>query len=53
MDAKIIKLQEIEKRYLEINDLLMNEDIVSDVKKYTKLSKEQASLKAAYEAYQN
>ena len=53
MDAKIIKLQEIEKRYLEINDLLMNEDIVSDVKKYTKLSKEQASLRGAYEAFQN
>ncbi len=53
MDAKIIKLQEIEKRYLEINDLLMQEENVSDVKKFTKLSKEQASLKAAYEAYQN
>ena len=53
MDAKIIKLQEIEKRYLEINDLLMQEDNASDVKKYTKLSKEQASLRAAYEAYQN
>ena len=53
MDAKIIKLQEIEKRYLEINDLLMQEENASDVKKYTKLSKEQASLRAAYEAYQN
>ena len=53
MDAKIIKLQEIEKRYLEINDLLMQEENVSDVKKFTKLSKEQASLKASYEAYQN
>ena len=47
MDAKIIKLQEIEKRYLEINDLLMQEENASDVKKYTKLSKEQASLRAA------
>ena len=53
MDAKIIKLQEIEKRYLEINDLLMSEEVVSDVKKYTKLSKEQASIKASYDAYQN
>ena len=53
MDAKIIKLQEIEKRYLEINDLLMQEENASDVKKYTKFSKEQASLRAAYEAYQN
>ncbi|MBQ6335514.1 MAG: peptide chain release factor 1 [Erysipelotrichaceae bacterium] len=53
MDAKIIKLQEIEKRYLAINDELMKEEIVSDVKKFTKLSKEQAQLRAAYEAYQN
>ena len=37
MDARIVKLQEIEKRYLEINDLMLQEEIVSDVKKYTKL----------------
>ena len=53
MDARIIKLQEIEKRYLEISDLLMEEENVSDVKKYTKLSKEQAQLKGAYDAYQD
>ena len=53
MDAKIIKLQEIENRFNEINDLMMQDEIVSDVKKYTKLSKEQASLKASYDAYQN
>lgn len=52
MDARLVKLQEIEKRYLEINDLLMQDEIVSDVKKYTKLSKESAQLKAAYDAYQ-
>ncbi len=52
MDAKIIKLQEIEKRYLEIGDLMLMDENVSNVKKYTKLSKEQASLKGAYEAYQ-
>jgi peptide chain release factor 1 len=53
MDAKIIKLQEIEKRYLQINDELMKEENVADVKKYTKLSKEQAQFRAAYEAFQN
>ena len=52
MDARIIKLQEIEKRYLEINDLMMSDEIASDVKQYTKLSKELAQLKAAYDAYQ-
>ena len=53
MDAKIIKLQEIEKRYLEIQELMLLDENVSDVKKYTKLSKEQAKLKASYDAYQN
>ncbi len=52
MDARIIKLQEIEKRYLEIGELMLLDENVSDVKKYTKLSKEQASLKGAYDAYQ-
>lgn len=53
MDAKIIKLEEIQKRYLEINDLMLKDEIVSDVKQYTKLSKEQAKLKASYDAYQD
>ena len=53
MDARIVKLQEIENRFQEINELMLKDEIVSDVKKYTKLSKEQASLKAAYDAYQD
>lgn len=53
MDARIIKLQEIEKRFNEISDLMLLDENVTDVKKYTKLSKEQAQLKGAYEAYQN
>ena len=53
MDAKIIKLEEIEKKYLEIGELMLLDENVSDVKKYTKLSKEQARLRGAYEAYQN
>lgn len=53
MDAKIIKLQEIEKRYNEINDLLLLEENVTDIKKYTKLSKEMASIKGSYDAYQD
>ena len=52
MDARIVKLQEIENRYEEINNLMAQDEVVSDVKKYTKLSKEQATLKAKYEAYQ-
>ena len=53
MDAKIIKLKEIEDRYLQINEELMKDEVVSDVKKYTRLSKEQASIRGAYEAFQN
>ena len=53
MDARIVKLQAIEDRYQEINELMLKDEIVSDVKKYTKLSKEQASLKGAYDAYQD
>ena len=53
MDARIVKLQEIENRFQEINELMLKDEIVSDVKKYTKLSMEQASLKAAYDAYQD
>lgn len=53
MDAKIIKLQEIEKRYNEISDLLLLEENVTDIKKYTKLSKEMASIKGSFDAYQD
>lgn len=52
MDARIIKLDAIEQRYLEINDLLTQETIVNDMKLVTKLSKEQAGIREAHEAYQ-
>ena len=52
MDAKIVKLQEIEKRYDEIGNLLSTDEVAGDVKQFTKLSKEQAKLKGAYDAYQ-
>ena len=53
MDAKIVKLEEIQKKYDDISNELMKDETVSDVKKYTRLSKEQAKLKAPYDAYQN
>ncbi|MBQ1478274.1 MAG: peptide chain release factor 1 [Erysipelotrichaceae bacterium] len=52
MDARIIKLQEIEKRYLEIGEMMLKDEVVSDIKAFTKLSKEQATLRGAYDAYQ-
>lgn len=48
----IERLQIIESRYNEINDLLTKPEIISDVKNMTNLSKEQANLKDAYRAYQ-
>ena len=48
----IERLKTIEERYNEINNALMNPEIVSDIKKTTELSKEQASLQEAYDAYQ-
>lgn len=53
MNAKIIKCQEIEKRYNEISDMMSLEEVASDSKQYTKLSKEQASIKGAFDAYQD
>ena len=48
----IERLKTIEERYNQINNALMNPEIVSDIKKTTELSKEQASLQEAYDAYQ-
>ena len=45
------RLQEIEERYDEITLELSKQEVLSDIKKTTELSKEQASLKEAYEAY--
>ena len=52
MDARIVKLENIEKRYLEIADEMTKEEVASNVKLFTKLSKEQATLKGSYDAYQ-
>ena len=48
----IERLQAIENRYLELNDELMKEEVLSDIKKTLQLTKEQATLKDAYDAYQ-
>ena len=47
----IERLNNIEKRYNEITDLLSSEEVLKDIKKTTSLSKEQASLRENYEAY--
>ena len=49
----IERLKAIEERYNELTKELSNPEVLSDIKKTTALSKEQASLKEAYVAYQN
>ena len=51
MNAREIKLKTIYDRYNEINELLSSEEVASDPKKVAKLSKEEASLKEAYDIY--
>lgn len=46
------RLQAIETRYLEIDKDLMNPEVTTDIKKTLELNKEQASLREAYQAYQ-
>ena len=48
----IERLQTIEQRYNEITEELMKPEVISDIKQTMKLSKEQADLREAYEAYQ-
>ncbi len=48
----IDKLKNLSDRYLEISNLLTQEEVVSDVKRLTELSKEQSRLKKAHELYE-
>jgi len=52
MDNMIERLESIEKRYNELTQVLMEPEIGSDIKRMTEASKEQASLQAAYDLYQ-
>lgn len=51
MNIVFERLEEMEKRYHEINDLMMNISIVSDNRQMAKLGKEQASLTQTVETY--
>ncbi len=47
------RLQAIETRYNELEQELMDPETISNVKKTLEITKEQASLRDSYEAYQN
>ncbi len=51
MNIVFERLEEMEKRYQEINDLMMQPHIVSDNRQMAKLGKEQASLTQTVEVY--
>ena len=48
----IERLENIGKRYLELQEEIMKPEVLSDIKKTLALTKEQAALKDAYEGYQ-
>ncbi len=48
----IERLKSIEARYLEIDQELMNPEVTTNIKKTLELNKEQASLREAYNVYQ-
>ena len=52
MEAKITKLQDIEKQYNDLGEQLSTEEVATNPKLFTSLSKKQATLKGAYDAYQ-
>ena len=47
----ITRLENIEKKYNEITEQLTHEDVISDIKKMTSLSKEQRALSETVELY--
>lgn len=52
MNNMLERLETIANRYEELNEILMDPSIASDIKKMTDASKEQASLEKAYQLYQ-
>ena len=52
MNNMIERLETISRRYEELNEILMDPSIASDIHKMTEASKEQASLETAYQLYQ-
>lgn len=51
MNNMIERLESIVRRYEELNEILMDPSIASDIQKMTEASKEQASLENAYQLY--
>lgn len=50
-DKMIERLEAMKKRYLEIDKMMEDEELVKDIKKYTALAKEQGSLREVVDKY--
>ena len=50
-DKMIERLEAMKKRYMEIDKMMEDETLVQDIKKYTTLAKEQASLREVVDKY--
>ena len=51
-ESMLVRLVSMENRYEELGHMLMDPDIGTDIKKMTDVTKEQASLQAAYDLFQ-
>lgn len=51
-ESMLDRLVSMENRYEELGHMLMDPDIGTDIKKMTDVTKEQASLQAAYDLFQ-
>ena len=51
-ESMLDRLKTMENRYEELGHMLKDPDIGSDIKKMTEVTKEQSSLQAAYDLYQ-
>ena len=45
------KLQEVEKRYEEVNELICKPEVIADMEQYTKLMKENKHLEPVVEKF--
>ncbi len=52
MNNMMERLETIARRYEELNEILMDPSIANDIQKMTEASKEQSTLEAAYQLYQ-
>lgn len=51
MEAVLKRLKEVEERYLQLNELLISQEVLSDNRLLAKYAKEQASLSNLYDGY--